>query len=67
VREGNLLAFTGGGRMRAIARRRPAAPRRAGARPGAAREATPDYDIGCKRVLVTNDYYRAHLAPTSRS
>lgn len=27
---------------------------------------TPDYSIGCKRILVSNDYYRPWRAPTSR-
>ena len=44
------------------------APGRPGARPGAARRAAPrDYTIGCKRILISNDYYPALARPTSRS
>jgi cation diffusion facilitator CzcD-associated flavoprotein CzcO len=59
-RELNLLAFTGGGKMRAFAEKQ--------ARkhledqvpdPELRARLSPDYDMGCKRVLISNDWYPA--------
>ncbi|MGZ4648510.1 MAG: flavin-containing monooxygenase [Blastococcus sp.] len=60
LRELNLLAFTGKGRMRALAEKQ-ALQHLASAVPDPALRAvlTPDYRIGCKRVLLSNDYYPA--------
>jgi cation diffusion facilitator CzcD-associated flavoprotein CzcO len=63
-RELNLLAFTGGGRMsrvaeklarRHLARQVPDATLRA--------KLTPSYRIGCKRILLSDDYYPALTRP----
>ena len=63
-REWNLLAFTGKGKLRAFAQDQ--------ARkhlekhvpdPDLRVKLTPDFDIGCKRVLVSNDYYPALTQP----
>ena len=63
-REWNLLAFTGKGKLRATVEKEarkhlekqvPDAELRA--------KLTPDYAIGCKRVLVNNDYYPALSQP----
>ena len=43
--------------------RRPLPPRRAAATPSCGRKATPDYPIGCKRVLITNDWYPTLARP----
>lgn len=56
VREGHL-AHEGGPPRSAQA------PREPGRRPGAARELTPDYTLGCKRVLVSDDFYPAVAKP----
>jgi cation diffusion facilitator CzcD-associated flavoprotein CzcO len=59
-REWNLLAFTGAGRMRAEAERQ-ARKHLERQVPDAALRArlAPDYDMGCKRVLISNDWYPA--------
>lgn len=63
-REWNLLAFTGKGKLRAVAEKE--------ARKHLARQVpdaelrtklTPDYALGCKRVLVSNDYLPALSRP----
>jgi cation diffusion facilitator CzcD-associated flavoprotein CzcO len=60
LREGNLLAFTRDGRMRAFVERE---ARRHLERqivdPELRTRLTPDYDIGCKRVLISNDWFPA--------
>ena len=40
-----------------------AAPGAPGRRPGTAGQATPDYTIGCKRILLSSDYYPALQRP----
>ena len=58
--EFNLLAFTRGGRLRALAQRE--ATRNlhgAIADPALRARLTPDWAFGCKRVLLSNDYYPA--------
>jgi cation diffusion facilitator CzcD-associated flavoprotein CzcO len=55
-RELNLLAFTGGGKMRAFAEKQ--ARRHLEdqvADPELRARLSPDYDMGCKRVLISND------------
>ena len=49
---------------RSAARPRARAPRGAGRRSGLRAAATPDYEIGCKRVIISNDYYPALASPT---
>jgi cation diffusion facilitator CzcD-associated flavoprotein CzcO len=59
-RELSLLAFTRGGRWREAAARE--ARRHLEAQvpdPALRGRLTPDYAIGCKRVLISNDYYPA--------
>ncbi len=59
-REWNLLAFTGGGRLRAIAEQQARKHlERSVPDPELRARLTPDYAIGCKRVLVSNDYLPA--------
>ncbi|HMN52740.1 MAG TPA: NAD(P)/FAD-dependent oxidoreductase [Sphingopyxis sp.] len=64
LHEARLLVFTGGTRLRRLARRH---GERAIARaiPDTALRAavTPAYDLGCKRTLLSNDYYPALAAP----
>ena len=36
-------------------------------RPDLLAKATPDYPIGCKRILLTDDWYPAQRATTSPS
>ena len=64
LRELNLLAFTGQGRMRALAEREARKHLEAQVPDPALRaKLTPDYAIGCKRVLVSNDYFPAVTQP----
>ena len=59
-REWNLLAFTGAGRLRALAEKQARRHLAAQVPEAALRERlTPDYAIGCKRILMSNDYYPA--------
>ena len=59
-RELNLLAFTGGGKMRAFAEKQARAHLEDQVPdPELRARLTPDYDMGCKRVLISNDYYPA--------
>jgi cation diffusion facilitator CzcD-associated flavoprotein CzcO len=64
LRELNLLAFTGGGRMSRfaewMARRHLAKQVRD---PGLRAKLTPSYRIGCKRILLSDDYYPALARP----
>ena len=63
-REWNLLAFTGKGKMRAIAETQARKHlEKQVPDPDLRAKLTPDYDIGCKRVLVNNDYYPAITQP----
>ena len=59
-RELQLLAFTGKGKLRAVAEKA-AAKHLADQVPDAELRAvlTPDYRMGCKRVLISNDYFPA--------
>ena len=59
-RELQLLAFTGKGKLRAVAEKA-AARHLADQVPDAELRAvlTPDYRMGCKRVLISNDYFPA--------
>ncbi|MDT7570949.1 MAG: hypothetical protein QOE05_1123 [Actinomycetota bacterium] len=63
-RELNVLAFTGGGRMARLAEKM---ARRHLARQVADQELraklTPSYRIGCKRILLSDDYYPALTRP----
>jgi cation diffusion facilitator CzcD-associated flavoprotein CzcO len=63
-RELNLLAFTGGGRMSRLAERM---ARRHLAKqvadPTLRAKLTPAYRIGCKRILLSDDYYPALARP----
>lgn len=62
-REWNLLAFTGGGRLRAFAQDQASKHlAKQVADPALRAKLTPDYDMGCKRVLVSNDYFPAVAA-----
>ena len=64
ARELQLLAFTGKGRLRAIAEKQALAHLARQVADPALREAlTPDYRMGCKRVLISNDYFPAVAAP----
>jgi cation diffusion facilitator CzcD-associated flavoprotein CzcO len=67
VRELHLLAFTGRGRLRALAQNL-AGKHLAASVPDPDLRAilTPDYEMGCKRVLLSNDYYPAVAAPNVR-
>jgi cation diffusion facilitator CzcD-associated flavoprotein CzcO len=64
LRELNLLAFTGGRRMSALAEK---LARRHLARqvpdPALRAKLTPSYRIGCKRILLSDDYYPALTRP----
>jgi len=63
-REWNLLAFTGGGKLRAVAENE-ARKHLAKSVPDPELRATltPDYALGCKRVLLSNDYLPAVSQP----
>ena len=64
LRELNLLAFTGGGALRGIAQREALRHLHHQVADPALREVlTPDYAIGCKRVLLSNDYFPALVQP----
>ena len=66
-REGNLLAFTRGGTIRALAEKQARRHLAAQVRDPELRVVlTPDYAIGCKRVLVSNDFYPAVTQPNVR-
>ncbi len=59
-REWNLLAFTGKGGLRRKAEQEARKHlHRQVPDPGLRERLTPDYAIGCKRVLISNDYYPA--------
>jgi cation diffusion facilitator CzcD-associated flavoprotein CzcO len=59
-REWNLMAFTGAGRMRAMGEREALKHLEAQVPdPQLRAKLTPDYAMGCKRVLLSNDYYPA--------
>jgi cation diffusion facilitator CzcD-associated flavoprotein CzcO len=63
-RELQLLSFTRGGRLRALAEA--AAHKNLAATvadPALRAQLTPDYALGCKRVLLSDDYYPAITAP----
>jgi cation diffusion facilitator CzcD-associated flavoprotein CzcO len=64
VREVQLLAFTGRGRLRSLgekgARRH---LERSVADPQLRELLTPTYRMGCKRILISNDYYPAVAQP----
>jgi cation diffusion facilitator CzcD-associated flavoprotein CzcO len=63
-REWNLLAFTGAGRMNAFAEKQARRHLENSVPDPDLRAAlTPDYAIGCKRVLVSNDYLPAVSQP----
>ena len=51
--------------LRPCSSRSPPAPPPAGPGPGAAREADPDYTLGCKRITMSNTYYRALSQPNA--
>jgi cation diffusion facilitator CzcD-associated flavoprotein CzcO len=60
LRELQLLAFTRGGRIRAKAEDEARKHlERSVPDPALRAELTPDYAIGCKRVLISNDYFPA--------
>lgn len=62
--EARALVFTGGERVRRIAQR--VALRHLHAQvsaPELRAKLTPDYSIGCKRILISNDYYPALQRP----
>ena len=64
LREFNLLAFTGKGKMRALAERE--ALRHLASHisdPVLRATVTPTYQLGCKRVLISNDYFPALAQP----
>jgi cation diffusion facilitator CzcD-associated flavoprotein CzcO len=64
LRELNLLAFTRGGPLRSAAEREARKNLESAiADPELRAKLTPDYDIGCKRVLLSNDYYPAIAQP----
>ena len=64
LRELNLLAFTRGGRLRAAAEKQARKNLEGAIADPALRAAlTPDYTIGCKRVLLSNTYYPALAQP----
>ena len=64
LRELNLLAFTGKGRMRAAGEREALKHLARQVPDPALREVlTPDYQMGCKRVLISNDYFPAVASP----
>jgi len=63
-RELNLLAFTGGGRMSRVAEK--LARRQLDRQvpdPDLRAKLTPSYRIGCKRILLSDDYYPALMRP----
>jgi cation diffusion facilitator CzcD-associated flavoprotein CzcO len=64
LRELNLVAFTGGGRMTRLAEKM---ARRHLAKqvtdPALRDRLTPSYAIGCKRILLSDDYYPALIRP----
>ena len=63
-REWNLLAFTGGGRLNAFVEKQARKHlERQVPDPELRARLTPDYAIGCKRVLVSNDYLPAVSQP----
>ncbi len=63
-REWNLLSFTGKGKMNAFGEKQARAHLERQVRePDLRARLTPDYAIGCKRVLVSNDYYPALTQP----
>ncbi|MCW2714455.1 MAG: FAD-dependent pyridine nucleotide-disulfide oxidoreductase [Frankiales bacterium] len=64
LRELNLLSFTRGGPLRKAATKE-AVKNLEGAisDPVLRAKLTPDYEIGCKRVLLSNDYYPALAQP----
>ena len=63
-REWNLLAFTGKGKLRAVAQKQALKHlERQVPDPDLRAKLTPDYAIGCKRVLVSNDYLPAVTQP----
>lgn len=60
LHEARLLVFTGWKPLRKLARRHGARTiARAIADPVLRQTVTPDYDLGCKRTLLSNDYYGA--------
>ena len=64
VREWNLLAFTGSGRLRAVAEKEARKHlERQVPDPALREKLTPDYAFGCKRVLISNDYLPALTQP----
>ena len=63
-REWNLLTFTGKGKMNAFGEKQARAHlEKQVPDPELRDKLTPDYAIGCKRVLVSNDYYPALTQP----
>jgi cation diffusion facilitator CzcD-associated flavoprotein CzcO len=63
-REWNLLAFTGKGKLNAVAEKQARKHlERSVPDPDLRARLTPDYAIGCKRVLVSNDYLPAITKP----
>ena len=63
-REWNLLSFTGKGKLRAVAEKEARKHlEKQVPDPDLRVKLTPDYAIGCKRVLVSNDYYPALVQP----
>ena len=63
ARELQLLAFTGKGRLRALVEKQALAHLAKQVTDPQLRAAlTPDYRIGCKRVLISNDYFPAIAA-----
>ena len=66
-REWNLLTFTGKGKMNAFGEKQARMHLdRQVPDPDLRAKLTPDYAIGCKRVLVSNDYYPALTQPNVR-
>lgn len=64
ARELTLPAFTGNDRMRALAERRARAHlARQVPDPELRAKLTPDYRIGCKRILISDDFYPALSRP----
>ena len=64
VHEARLRAFTGGGRVRALFEKRARAfLAQQVPDPELRAKLTPDYAIGCKRIIVSNDYLPALTRP----
>jgi cation diffusion facilitator CzcD-associated flavoprotein CzcO len=64
LRELNLLSFTRGGALRRAATKEALKNLEAAiSDPDLRATLTPDYELGCKRVLLSNDYYPALAQP----